>query len=158
MSMSELKSSLLSEEIQKPILTSTPNPQKPLSTENVELDITDKDLGGSDKCKNPFMCGGKKEPIEPIIPFWVSNPNIIFNNAGTLAGSNNFIWNGSKVTVTGENHANVHVATNGIVVNSLNVATSYTIAAGYSGTSAGPITVNSGATVTVASGSRWVIV
>ena len=83
---------------------------------------------------------------------------IIFNNAGTLAGSNNFIWNGSKVTVTGENHANVHVATNGIVVNSLNVATSYTIAAGYSGTSAGPITVNSGATVTVASGSRWVIV
>ena len=87
-----------------------------------------------------------------------SNTNIIFNNEGSLAGSNNFTWNGSKVTVTGEHRANVHVATNGIVVNSLNVASSYTIEAGYSGTSAGPITVNSGATVTVAPGSRWVIV
>jgi len=37
------------------------------------------------------------------------------------------------------------------------VATSYTIAAGFSGMSAGPITVSSGQAVTVSSGSRWVI-
>jgi hypothetical protein len=80
MSMSELKSSLLSEEIQKPILTSTYKSQTPIKKENIELDITDKDLGGSEKCKNPFMCGGMKETIEPIIPFWLDNPNIIFNN------------------------------------------------------------------------------
>jgi hypothetical protein len=58
---------------------------------------------------------------------------------------------------TGEFQASVPVASNGIVVNSLTVATSYTIAAGFSGASAGPITIASGAVVTVAGGSRWVI-
>jgi hypothetical protein len=58
---------------------------------------------------------------------------------------------------TGEFQASVPVASNGIVVNSLTVTTSYTIAAGFSGASAGPITIASGAVVTVAGGSRWVI-
>ena len=58
---------------------------------------------------------------------------------------------------TGELQARVPVATNGIVVNSLTISTSYTIAAGYSGSSAGPVTLASGVTVTVASGSRWVV-
>lgn len=58
---------------------------------------------------------------------------------------------------TGELTSSVLTAGNGIVVNSQSVATSYTIAAGYSGTSAGPITIASGQTVTVASGSRWVV-
>ena len=58
---------------------------------------------------------------------------------------------------TGEFQARVPVASNGIVVNSQTVATSYTIAAGFSGMSAGPITVASGQAVTVSSGSRWVI-
>ncbi len=58
---------------------------------------------------------------------------------------------------TGEFQASVPVASNGIVVNSLTVAASYTIAAGFSGASAGPITLASGVVVTVSSGSRWVI-
>jgi hypothetical protein len=58
---------------------------------------------------------------------------------------------------TGELQSRVPVASNGIVVNSQTVATSYTIAAGFSGMSAGPITVASGQAVTVSSGSRWVI-
>jgi len=58
---------------------------------------------------------------------------------------------------TGEFQASVPVASNGIMVNSLTVATSYTIAAGFSGASAGPITIASGQSVTVSSGSRWVI-
>jgi hypothetical protein len=48
-------------------------------------------------------------------------------------------------------------ASNGIVVNSNTVSASYTIPSGSSGMSAGPITVASGQTVTVPSGSRWVI-
>ena len=59
---------------------------------------------------------------------------------------------------TGEFQASVPVASNGIVVNSQTVSTSYTIAAGYSGMSAGPVTVASGQSVTIASGSRWVVV
>jgi len=58
---------------------------------------------------------------------------------------------------TGELQAAALVASNGIVVNSLTVATDYTIASGFSGSSAGPITVASGVTVTVSSGSRWVV-
>ena len=48
-------------------------------------------------------------------------------------------------------------ATNGIVINSNTVSASYTIPSGSSGMSAGPMTVASGQTVTVSSGSRWVI-
>ena len=48
-------------------------------------------------------------------------------------------------------------ATNGIVVNSNTVAASYTIPSGSSAMSVGPMTVASGQTVTVSSGSRWVV-
>ena len=58
---------------------------------------------------------------------------------------------------TGEFTSSVHVSSNGIQVNSKTVSTSYTIATGNSGMSAGPITIASGQTVTVSSGSRWVV-
>ena len=48
-------------------------------------------------------------------------------------------------------------ASNGIVINSLTVATSYSIPSGYSAMSAGPITINNGVSVTVPSGSKWVV-
>jgi hypothetical protein len=41
--------------------------------------------------------------------------------------------------------------------NSLTVTTDYTITAGKSASSTGDITINSGVTVTIPSGSRWVI-
>ena len=59
---------------------------------------------------------------------------------------------------TGEFQTRVPVASNGIVVNSLTVATSYTIGAGYSGMSTGPVSISGGAVVTVSSGSRWVVI
>ena len=48
-------------------------------------------------------------------------------------------------------------ASNGIIVNSKTVSASYSIASGDSAMSVGPVTVASGQTVTVASGSRWVV-
>lgn len=80
--------------------------------------------------------------------------NVTTGNASTLFTGNAYLLYKPS---TGELQARVPVASNGIVVNSLTVATSYTIAAGYSGMSAGPITVASGQAVTVSSGSRWVI-
>ena len=59
---------------------------------------------------------------------------------------------------TGELQASEVVATNGILVNSSTVSASYTIASGYNGHSVGPMTVNSGVTVTVSSGQIWYIV
>lgn len=48
-------------------------------------------------------------------------------------------------------------ATNGLFVNNMTVGTSYSIPSGYSASSTGPITVSSSVTVTVPSGSRWVV-
>jgi hypothetical protein len=53
--------------------------------------------------------------------------------------------------------APIQRASNGIVVNSQTVSASYTIATGDNAMSAGPVTVASGQSVTVASGSRWVV-
>ncbi len=59
---------------------------------------------------------------------------------------------------TGELKVDVPIAGNGITVNSTTVAASYTIASGTNGFSVGPITVNSGVTVTIAAGQRWYVV
>ena len=80
--------------------------------------------------------------------------SVTTGNASTLYTGNAFLLYKPS---TGELKSRVPVASNGIVVNSQTVATSYTIAAGFSGMSAGPITVASGQAVTVSSGSRWVI-
>ena len=58
---------------------------------------------------------------------------------------------------TGEFTAPAHISSNGITINSTTVSTSYTIASGNAGVSAGPMTVSSGVVVTVSSGSRWVV-
>ena len=50
------------------------------------------------------------------------------------------------------------VSTNGLVVNSATVSTSYTIPSGSNAMSVGTMTVASGATVTVSSGSKWVVI
>lgn len=59
---------------------------------------------------------------------------------------------------TGEFSSTVLNASNGIVVNSATISESYTVASGSNAMSAGPVTVASGQSVTVASGSRWVVV
>jgi hypothetical protein len=48
-------------------------------------------------------------------------------------------------------------ASNGLVLNNMTVGTTYSIPSGYSAHSAGPMTISSGVTVTVPSGSRWVV-
>lgn len=58
---------------------------------------------------------------------------------------------------TGEFQATALVASNGLVVNSATVSTSYSIPSGSNAMSAGPVTVDGGITVTIPDGSRWVI-
>jgi hypothetical protein len=59
---------------------------------------------------------------------------------------------------TGELTATAHVSSNGIQINANAVATSYTIATGNNGLSAGPVSVNTGVTVTISTGSTWTVV
>jgi hypothetical protein len=58
---------------------------------------------------------------------------------------------------TGELQASELIASNGLVLNNATVAASYTIATGNNGMSVGPVTINSGISVTVSSGQRWVV-
>jgi hypothetical protein len=59
---------------------------------------------------------------------------------------------------TGNLSAPQHVSSNGLIVNATTVSTSYTIDTGTNAMSVGPITVASGATVTISSGQRWLVV
>ena len=67
-----------------------------------------------------------------------------------LDSSGNVVVSG---TITG---ANI-VASNGLLVHSYTVNTSYSIPSGSNAIAAGPMTVASGATVTIPSGSRWLV-
>lgn len=76
-------------------------------------------------------------------------------NVSTLYTSNaKYLYKPS----TGELQAPTVVASNGIFVNSATVSANMTIDTGTNGFSIGPVTVNSGVTVTVVSGQRWVVI
>ena len=81
--------------------------------------------------------------------------------ADATSGTASTIYTGNAKLLykpsTGELASSVINASNGIVVNNQTVSVSYTIAAGSSGMSSGPVTVASGQSVTVSSGSRWVV-
>jgi len=87
--------------------------------------------------------------------------NVYPTFAAATSGSLTTIYTGNAKLLykpsTGEFLAQQFNAGNGIYVNNKTVSTSYTIATGNSGMSAGPITIASGQTVTVSSGSRWVV-
>jgi hypothetical protein len=59
---------------------------------------------------------------------------------------------------TGAAFAPQFAASNGLNVNNATIGTSYTFPTGYNSVEAGDVTIGSGATVTVPSTSRWVIV
>jgi len=70
--------------------------------------------------------------------------------ANTLEGEATFTFDGTKTTTP------VVTASNGIVETAATIGTNHTITSNYNAMSAGPVTVS--ATVTVPSGSAWVIV
>jgi hypothetical protein len=75
------------------------------------------------------------------------------NGTSALGNEAEFNYDPSLNTLTAPQLS----ASNGIVVNSNTVSANYTIPSGSSGMSAGPMTVANGITVTVGSGSRWVV-
>jgi hypothetical protein len=102
--------------------------------------------------------------------------NFVLNSAGTnvervsLAGSYsilNLVYDKTNSTFTGTNlnaidyfsvlNAETLISSNGLIVNNMTVGASYSIPSGYSASSVGPVTVAGGVTVTIPSGSRWVV-
>ena len=84
-------------------------------------------------------------------------PTFTSATSGSVSGLNVTSTKLTFVPTTGSLTAPQTVASNGLVVNSNTVSSSYSIPSGSSATSAGPMTVDSGVTVTVPSGSRWVV-
>ena len=82
-----------------------------------------------------------------------STTQVQYNNAGSFAGNANFTFNSTTGLLT----APEVLASNGLVLNANTNTSSYTIGAGNNAMSVGPFTTASGTTITVPSGSRWVI-
>lgn len=85
------------------------------------------------------------------------------NTSGTYYNGNLFFPSGNvaigNTTYTQKFEvSNGNMAVDGFYENSRNLATSYTITTNRNAMSAGPITINSGITITVPSGSTWTIV
>ena len=80
-----------------------------------------------------------------------SNTQVQYNNSGSFGASSSFTFDGTTQA------APIQRASNGIVVNSKTISASYTIASGDNAMSTGPVTVASGQSVTISSGSRWVV-
>jgi hypothetical protein len=78
-------------------------------------------------------------------------------NTGTISAANvsssELIFNPGLNELT----APQVLASNGLFVNNMTVAASYTIPSGYSAMSTGPVTLSGGVVVTVPGGSRWVV-
>jgi hypothetical protein len=85
-----------------------------------------------------------------------STTNITLGSA--VSGSTTNITVNGSPSVTGTVTASALSATNGMMINSNTVSSSYTIPTDYNAMSAGNVVINSGVTVTIPSGSRWVIV
>lgn len=81
-------------------------------------------------------------------------------SAATTGTAENLYTSNAKLLYkpsTGEFKVSAPIASNGIMLNNTTVAASYTIATSTNGLSVGPITVDSGITVTVSSGQRWLV-
>jgi hypothetical protein len=73
------------------------------------------------------------------------------------AGKSVFEDANGNVTVDGTIRGEELEASNGLFVNNKTVGTDYSIPSGYNATSTGPMTVTSGVTVTIPTGSRWLV-
>jgi hypothetical protein len=88
----------------------------------------------------------------PDVPFTYTSTYIPFGQGTTTPNqSANLTFDGTTQT------APIQRASNGIVTNNKTIGTSFTIPSTDNAMSAGPVTLSSGVTVTVSSGSRWVV-
>lgn len=91
-----------------------------------------------------------------------TSTNLFPTFAGVTSGNVSTLFTGNARLLyrpsTGEFQSSALVATNGLVVNSQTVTTNYSIPSGSNAMSAGPVSVASGVSVTVPSGSVWTVI
>ena len=91
---------------------------------------------------------------------WVQTAGATTTNAPNISaqGSDTNINLTITPKGTGATYSPNFAASNGLVMNNASINTSYTLPTGYNAMSVGPVTVVSGVTVTVPSGSVWAII
>lgn len=107
---------------------------------------------------SPAAAGGSVTLINDVATASNLYPTFANATSGTVA---NLYTSNAKLLYkpsTGDLQSSQLVASNGLIVNSDQITSSYTIAAGTNAMSVGPITVASGQSVTVSSGQRWVVI
>lgn len=77
------------------------------------------------------------------------------SSSTTLAGLTSV--SSTNLTASAAVTGSVVSATNGLMINNMTIGASYAIPSGYSASSVGAVTIASGVSVTVPSGSRWVV-
>jgi len=83
--------------------------------------------------------------------------NVVANNVVATTIVNAASYTGTIVSVSGNITGSQLTANNGLIINSTTVSSNATIGSGYNAMSVGPMAINSGISVTVASGQRWLI-
>ena len=81
----------------------------------------------------------------------------VLNTSPTLVSPVLGAATGTSLTTTGAVSGSEVIASNGLVVNSATVAASYSVPSGSNAMSVGPVSVATGQTVTIPTGSRWLI-
>jgi len=84
-------------------------------------------------------------------------PTFTSATSGTISAAKVTSTKLTFVPSTGSLNAPQVAASNGIFVNNMTIGTSYTIPSGYGAHSVGAVTLSTGVSVTVPSGSRWVV-
>jgi hypothetical protein len=79
------------------------------------------------------------------------------NNQTAIVNGINYIYDSRFDTWTRYTSANYY-ASNGVLINNSTISQNMVIGAGTNGLSVGPLTINSGVTVTVTSGQRHIII
>jgi hypothetical protein len=89
--------------------------------------------------------------------YTVSGTTLTFSTAPPL-GTNNISCRYLALPTTTTGTGAVINATNGIIINNQTISASYTIPVGSNAMSTGPVTLGSGASVTVSAGSRYIVI
>ena len=94
-----------------------------------------------------------------VVDYTTGNARISTGSADTITFYNGGVANTqlAQISTAGTFTASNLVASNGMLVHSATVSASYSIPAGDNAIAVGPVTVASGAAVTIPSGSRWLV-